>query len=199
MAKKQVSDTFIKIISLSEKRNLIETDREILSILKTLFSKKENNSESLNALILERNTYHLGILSYIVLAEAINSFRFIMENVPNDILHIDDRYELKETVVFMATRYKKYNILETILKFNPSLNLKNINGYTLLHIAINESVDPKIIKLLLDSGANPKIKNSQGQTPEDWAKAKVIGSYPPNVNDPINRDLLINYQDLPSF
>lgn len=57
-------------------------------------------------------------------------------------------------------------IVKELLKYDASLSIKNIWGDTALHIAAREG-DTESIKVLLDAGANPLLKNRKGLTAAD--------------------------------
>lgn len=62
--------------------------------------------------------------------------------------------------------------VEFLLSVGADVNYqRNLDGYTSLHWAAQKS-DLKMIKLLLDSGAQTEIKNTNGQTAMDLAKQR---------------------------
>jgi hypothetical protein len=64
-------------------------------------------------------------------------------------------------------------VIELLLKHKADVNAKTREGETALHFctyAAGQRDNTNIIKLLLDNGANPAIKNGKGKTPADLAK-----------------------------
>jgi ankyrin repeat protein len=65
---------------------------------------------------------------------------------------------------------------ETLLKNKADVNLAFKNGNTPLHFAV-ASGNLKIVKLLVEKGANKNAKNNKGQTPFDIAIDNDIKKY----------------------
>ena len=73
----------------------------------------------------------------------------------------DDGY----TLLCLATRYGRTNIVEMFLKEGADPNIPEISQMnTPLHFAVNLN-QKKIINLLINYGADEKIKNLNGLTP----------------------------------
>jgi len=67
--------------------------------------------------------------------------------------------------LFSAVAHKKYNAVRWILDLGASASQRaSITGYTSLHIAVKE-VDTKMIRLLLERGADVNIPSELGETP----------------------------------
>ena len=64
----------------------------------------------------------------------------------------------------LMVRVKDKEIFEYLISKNADLNLRNKNGNTLLHIAI-EKKDKELVKYLLGKNANVNIQNFMGDTP----------------------------------
>ena len=62
--------------------------------------------------------------------------------------------------------------VEYFIKKNDDVNKKNKNGDTPLHLAFKIG-NYEIIRLLLENGANLKIKNKKGFTPFDIANKEI--------------------------
>jgi uncharacterized protein len=60
--------------------------------------------------------------------------------------------------------------LPYIIQLSGDLNIKNKAGLTPLHLAVQRNASEKIIKILMDAGADPKIKDSKGESALDLAK-----------------------------
>ena len=111
----------------------------------------------------------------------------ILQNFDINPLKTD---EFGTTPIHAAAANGLYNLLIEILKKPQiNINIQNEFGNTPLHYAaLNKN--NKIIKLLVENGANPKIKNLNGQTPL-YDVCSTISSNP-DVNQEIESvDLLI--------
>jgi len=67
------------------------------------------------------------------------------------------------------------NCCQYLLAWGANPNVQDGNGYTPLHLAVEESV-PKyqeiyIVRLLLMNGADPRLMDAQSRTPVDLALA----------------------------
>ena len=90
-------------------------------------------------------------------------------------------------LMHLASRHaNKTGSLRCLLTYHPDLNKQDNKGWTALHWALL-SREPIHIKMLLDSGADPSIKNIDGESPLDW----TIGS--PNANGKYAHHLLQHY------
>ncbi len=49
------------------------------------------------------------------------------------------------------------------------MNARDGGGETPLHVAAEKSENPEVIEALLQAGANPKLKDSEGKLPADYA------------------------------
>ncbi len=102
----------------------------------------------------------------------------------NAAIDTDDGYGA--TALYEAVYQKKLELAKALLRFNPKVNTKTgiyIDGtgdITPLHRAYWSA---ELTKLLLSKGADPKAKDTTGETPLDWARRSgdpaVTRLYPP--------------------
>ena len=75
-----------------------------------------------------------------------------------------------DTIIFINSKYNMIEMVELILKYNIDLNIKNKKGRTALLEALDfsDGLDmenvPGIVKLLLEHGADPTIKDENGKS-----------------------------------
>ena len=75
---------------------------------------------------------------------------------------INDRDKIDQTLLHHAAESNYEESIEALLKFSPDPNLQDYGGYTPLYYAAWHC-NPTIVKMLLESGADPKIKNKWGK------------------------------------
>lgn len=81
-----------------------------------------------------------------------------------------DHIDYSDHLLLYCAAYSKATgrkFLETLLKKKPNLDLQNINGFTALHLAVqdcNEYSTENTIKRLINAGANLDIQNKYGYT-----------------------------------
>jgi ankyrin repeat protein len=78
---------------------------------------------------------------------------------------IDAKNSDDETALFRASTRGFPEIVEKLLKRHADVNMTNSKGWTALHAAMDSMDRVDIIKLLLESKADPNIKNDYGSTP----------------------------------
>ena len=76
----------------------------------------------------------------------------LLKDKPYLLNQPQDKFGL--TILYRAVVNKNYNLCEYLLEYNADPNIKNVNGETPLHQAIDIE-NNKIINLLLEKGANP--------------------------------------------
>jgi ankyrin repeat protein len=79
------------------------------------------------------------------------------------------------TPLHVACWQKQIAIIGTILTWHPDVNARGAHGRTPLHYAVHEGgfISVPIVDLLLSMGADPRIRDSNGFSVEDWAKIEM--------------------------
>lgn len=84
----------------------------------------------------------------------------------------DNRDSSGGTALHAAMFQKNIHIVEMLIDYGLDVNaIGPKNGYTPLHDAVWGN-NPAAAKLLLEKGADPTIKNKEGQTPLEKAKSE---------------------------
>ena len=90
----------------------------------------------------------------------IDKLKDIIENEGN--VHVTDEYE--NTLVHSAAKHNHYKLIWYLRKKDASLDSKNKDGDTPLHIACkNHSINS--VRELLKYASNSRVKNLEGKTP----------------------------------
>jgi len=75
------------------------------------------------------------------------------------------------TPLIMAAAYAGLDTIQVLLDHGARVNAQDTRGMTPLMLAIaSDRPDPRVVRLLLEKGADPKIKSGNGETALDWAK-----------------------------
>jgi tankyrase len=122
--------------------------------------------------LLQEATYHGSAECLLILLEFGANVNDVDDHLRSP-LHIFSPYvEEKNPICFTI-----------LIQRGASLNAKDINGYTPLHMAADDNLKKHII-VLLENGADPYLKNNDGQTfldllsEEDQREIlKIIGDY----------------------
>lgn len=96
-----------------------------------------------------------------------------------DLSQTDDR---GQTPLHLAANYEDFDVIELLIVEGADLNITDDDGNTPMSLV--SSFDSSILKLFLEYGADPNVKNHQGRTILDEA-------YESNVTDVI--ELLKRY------
>lgn len=176
--------------------NSAGNDDAILSILEKFYTDHKDDPETISALLLMKNAYKTSLLHILAYHSGIRSLTFILDNFPNAVSHLNDKNSTGQTPLMLATIFERYNTLEILIQNGALINEQALNGNTALHITIEHSLNPKIVNLLLQNGADLDKRNNENESPKDVAIA-VANLLPCNENAIANRDLLVNHQELP--
>ena len=75
------------------------------------------------------------------------------------------------TPLLLAASYGGPEAVGLLLEKKANPNAQDVRGMTPLMLAIaSDRPDPKVIRMLLDHGADPKIKSKNGENSIDWAR-----------------------------
>ena len=79
----------------------------------------------------------------------------------------------EEAAIHLATVQADFTLfkekLELLLQNNADINIPNLEGDTVLHLAMRRMGNAEAIKFLLDQGASTKLKGQHGRTPLQYA------------------------------
>lgn len=75
------------------------------------------------------------------------------------------------TPLLLAAPQSEYAVVEMLVKAGAKVNAKDIRGLTPLVLAVaTDHADARIVRYLLENGADPKIVSEDGETVLDWAR-----------------------------
>src|SRR5262249_19284223 len=75
------------------------------------------------------------------------------------------------TALHLAVTTQQPEAVKLHLDAGANVNAQDVRGMTPLMLAIGtDRADPRIVKMLLDKGADPKIQSKAGETAPDWAR-----------------------------
>jgi Ankyrin repeats (3 copies)/Prenyltransferase and squalene oxidase repeat len=75
------------------------------------------------------------------------------------------------TALMMASTYGPPEAVEVLLNAGAKVNTADVRGMTPLMLAVtSDRLDPAIIRMLLEHGADPTVKSMAGETALDWAE-----------------------------
>ncbi len=75
------------------------------------------------------------------------------------------------TPLLFATAYGGSDAVKLLLDAGAKVNVQDVRGMTPLMLAIaTDQADPRVIRLLLEKGADVKTKSKDGETAVDWAR-----------------------------
>lgn len=75
------------------------------------------------------------------------------------------------TALLLAATYSSPDVVKTLLDAGAKVNVQDVRGMTPLMLAVSsDRADARVVKLLLDKGADPKIKSKAGESTVDWAR-----------------------------
>jgi len=70
---------------------------------------------------------------------------------------------------YAAEGYNHPEVVELLLEHGANPNVRDYDGYTPLHYAV-EGCHVDVARVLLDHGADPTIRNNNGMTPLDYGR-----------------------------
>jgi ankyrin repeat protein len=81
------------------------------------------------------------------------------------------------TALLSAVAYGGADAVKLLLDAGADPNAKDVRGMTPLMLAVaTDRPDPRVVRMLIEKGANPQIKSKDGESTIDWAKKY---KYPP--------------------
>lgn len=100
----------------------------------------------------------------------------IANGIDPTVAFSDGQYPLH--MIVNASNKENFELLRILLEAGASINVKNRNGETPLHLAIQSGMENKtMIDALIDKGAALKAKTNNGDQPIDYALEKSLKSY----------------------
>jgi ankyrin repeat protein len=78
---------------------------------------------------------------------------------------------LSRLTALMSAAESSSDVMQALIKAGANVNAKDVRGMTPLMFAVaTDSPDPRIVRLLLDHGADTAVKSTDGERALDWAK-----------------------------
>ena len=78
---------------------------------------------------------------------------------------------LSRMTALMSAPESSPEVMDAIIRAGANVNAKDIRGMTALMLAVaTDSADPRIVRMLLDHGADTDVKSNDGERALDWAK-----------------------------
>lgn len=105
---------------------------------------------------------NFNILLEALLRNDIDQFKRLIENCTKSIIEVDNKYG--ETMLMIACRKNKPEIVKILIENGASLDMKNNRQETALNIACTHN-NTEIASLLIEKGALLSIKNNKQETP----------------------------------
>lgn len=156
---------------VEEMKRLSKLYKEEQDILDKLLLEKTEENDTIGVIDLidagaNPNAEHKNgstALEYLVFSDNAPAIRYLFEH------GADPNYKnrFKQTSFSTAIENGAINSVKEYIRANVDLNIKD-QGMTPLHYALTEN-QYDILKLLLESGADPSIKDKYGDTPLDFA------------------------------
>jgi ankyrin repeat protein len=75
------------------------------------------------------------------------------------------------TPLILAVSQANFESVQLLVEAGANVNALDVRGMTPLALAVaTDHADPRIVRLLLSKGADPKLKSKSGETALDWAR-----------------------------
>ncbi|KAG0001131.1 hypothetical protein BGZ79_005045 [Entomortierella chlamydospora] len=145
---------------------------EIMTSLNTQLTAKQqqhaslvfpNGSQVPGAFIVPPDLYQAAILPDIWEAVESGDVATLQRHLNNGASP-DQRNTSKSTLLHRAAwqSSQPYPVMHLLISYGANVNLTNENGNSVLQNVLMKHDDPKLIKLLLDNGAEPSVPNKEG-------------------------------------
>jgi serine/threonine protein kinase len=159
----------------SDSANLIEVEE---NKLKAIYQRKQDEDNQLNKIYDPQNKPGLQ--------------RKNEETLKKELKELNDNSV--NGIAYYAVQKNRITILELLLKkgFNPNRIYPDTNKLSFLHLA-SVHQDGEMVKLLLDRGVDPNIKDSLGCTPLHTAIVRDLMPYDRKLSSYVSFDIANNY------
>ena len=187
------SDTLNTIWDILDR--LDRNENELLSFFDTILSK---NDPELVSTFISGKIHDSSIFHILIINNNVNFLRCILKKIPDSSKYLNCKNPQGRTPLMIATILNRCDMIETILSYGVLINEQDFEGNTALHSATRCVKSSKIVQLLLQNGADINLRNKENKTPLNYAiEMGYCLSYDDNAST--NRDLLVNYQELPPY
>lgn len=165
--------------SVPRVRDLREIKNDLLDNKNDTIIQKLQNDPSLMYCI--DSDRYLSILKMIVLNPTPNEkiFEYLMQNMTHDVyLRGGESILSNDTTIMVCVKYGTLDMLRMLVKAFTNINEKNKeSGHTAIQLAFSNRKNKPIetIRILLENGANPLIKDNYGRTAKEYAIESMHG------------------------
>lgn len=118
-------------------------------------------------------------LHYACIHENINMIKCLIDNVKDKVSYVNELYNNNKSCLHIAVENGNLKIIKLLVSYGASINIKDQNGNTPLHISLFnhlEEDENKMIKYLIFLNADINIKNNLDESPLDMAIEKKISN-----------------------
>lgn len=101
---------------------------------------------------------------WIIHDRGMSEFRTILDLKP-EFVHYQSEQISSKTLLHWACFHSNLEAVGVLLERGAQVNIQDDSGYTPLHYAVTETLDPFLIDCLMSAGADPEIADYGGCTP----------------------------------
>ena len=91
-------------------------------------------------------------------------------------------YDPDQSLLHYAISFESEELVEVIVAYEPSLDIKDSRGDTPLNLAAKQG-NTKIVRLLLEAGADPTSRDARGLTPAMGARLRGLRAKDPSMHE----------------